>query len=375
MPTKIIASTSHVLFAAALGLAIAGCQVSTSGLLNKAKGGGSSSGGGSSGDSSSGGGSSSDSSSGGGSSGDSSGGSDSAEAEMPAVEIPYFPPGPGLAAVGAYKMPWCKGKNPDADAGSLSRTVRGQYALDSAASGVPNLCAYPDDSRFQKLVGAYWQLFVNDTGATPAEVAAYLTLFQHEDDYKQLNEATCKKFKIDDEASEREKALSRMSSAVVGCDSYGQVGHPMWMDSGQSIDMNLHGLWHIDREAELPSQLVGVYHVLQCVGTGETTDTCADVTALREELKRVGRKERSLFYMGHFGGILVNLGGAAYVWRYDTASKALLSVAVGYPVGLLSNYTMPRGAWHKWREASWTTPVVTVMPRDDGWLLTAAGSF
>jgi len=107
----------------------------------------------------------------------------------------------------------------------------------------------------------------------------------------------------------------------------------------------------------------------------ETTDACTDVAALRQELKRVGRKERSLFYMGHFGGILVNLAGAAYVWRYDTASKALLSVAVGYPVGLLSNYTMPRGAWHKWREASWTTPVVTVMPRDDGWLLTAAGSF
>jgi hypothetical protein len=107
----------------------------------------------------------------------------------------------------------------------------------------------------------------------------------------------------------------------------------------------------------------------------ETSDPCADVLALRKEIRRVGKKERGLFYMGHFGGILVNLGGAAYVWKADSGSKALLSIAVGYPVGLLSNYTMPRGAWHKYREASWTIPVVTAAPHKDGWIVSLSGAF
>jgi hypothetical protein len=107
----------------------------------------------------------------------------------------------------------------------------------------------------------------------------------------------------------------------------------------------------------------------------ETADTCADVLALRKELRKVGRNERALFLMGHIGGLLVNLGGAAYVWYADSGSKALLSVAIGYPVGLLSNYTMPRGAWHKYREATWTLPMVTAVPHHDGWVVSLSGAF
>jgi hypothetical protein len=107
----------------------------------------------------------------------------------------------------------------------------------------------------------------------------------------------------------------------------------------------------------------------------KTGDTCADVLALRTELRKVGRNERALFYMGHIGGLLVNLGGAAYVWYADSGSKALLSVAIGYPIGLLSNYTMPRGAWHKYREATWTLPMVTAAPHDDGWVVSLSGAF
>lgn len=110
---------------------------------------------------------------------------------------------------------------------------------------------------------------------------------------------------------------------------------------------------------------------------GETGDACADIAMLRKEIRRVARKERSLFYMGHVGGIAVNLGGAAYVWWRDSFGKGLLSIAVGYPVGLLSNYTMPRGTWklYREREAAWSVTAVTAMPRDDGWVLTLAGTF
>lgn len=109
----------------------------------------------------------------------------------------------------------------------------------------------------------------------------------------------------------------------------------------------------------------------------EIGDACADVAALRKEIRRLAKKERSLFYMGHVGGIAVNLAGAAYVWWRDSFGKGLLSIAVGYPVGLLSNYTMPRGTWklYREREAAWTVTTVTALPRDDGWVLTLAGAF
>jgi hypothetical protein len=106
-------------------------------------------------------------------------------------------------------------------------------------------------------------------------------------------------------------------------------------------------------------------------------DACTDLAALRTEIRRVAKKQRSLFWMGHAGGIAVNLGGAAYVWYQDSLGKALLSIAVGYPVGVLSNYTMPRATWklHREREPAWTVTTVTATPRDDGWMLSIAGAF
>lgn len=101
-----------------------------------------------------------------------------------------------------------------------------------------------------------------------------------------------------------------------------------------------------------------------------SADTCADVAALRKAVATAAKRERGLFYMGHIGGILVNLGGAAIIWQQESFGQALLSVAVGYPVGLLSNYTMPRGSWQLHRERSWT---VGAMPQRGGWLVTLGG--
>ncbi len=110
-------------------------------------------------------------------------------------------------------------------------------------------------------------------------------------------------------------------------------------------------------------------------------DSCTDVAQLRKEVKRVAHKERGMFWLGHIGGMLVNLGGAAYVYYYDGLGKAALSVAIGYPVGVLSNYTMPRRSWklYREREASWTVTTVGVLPRradeGSGWVLGVAGSW
>jgi hypothetical protein len=106
------------------------------------------------------------------------------------------------------------------------------------------------------------------------------------------------------------------------------------------------------------------------------SDTCADIEALRKAVAVAAKRERGNFYLNHVAGILVNGGGALIVWKYGTSGQALLSVAIGYPVGLLSNYTAPRSAWHYFREHNWT---VTVQPTQSGgpqqhaWLLTIGG--
>jgi hypothetical protein len=103
-------------------------------------------------------------------------------------------------------------------------------------------------------------------------------------------------------------------------------------------------------------------------------DTCADVTALRAAVATAARRQRRLFYLGHAGGILVNVAGAWILTEYESFNKGLLSVAIGYPIGLLSNYTMSRGSWQFFRDrgVTWT---VTVLPQRDGWGFGLAGSF
>ena len=56
-------------------------------------------------------------------------------------------------------------------------------------------------------------------------------------------------------------------------------------------------------------------------------------------------------------------------------SQVFLTFAIGYPVGLLANYTMPRGAWHHYRERTWTDATLSVVPRAGGWTLSVVGAF
>jgi len=106
-------------------------------------------------------------------------------------------------------------------------------------------------------------------------------------------------------------------------------------------------------------------------------DPCADIAALHKAIKEAARRERGNFYLNHAGGILVNGIGAAIIWKYSSGSQALLSVATGYPVGLLSNYTAPRASWHMYRDANWS---ISVTPPQQGaaalpWMLTLGGGF
>lgn len=105
-------------------------------------------------------------------------------------------------------------------------------------------------------------------------------------------------------------------------------------------------------------------------------DPCVDIANLHKAIKEAARRERGNFYLNHLAGILVNGAGAMIIWKYDTGGKAALSVATGYPVGLLSNYTAPRASWHMYRDADWS---VTVTPPQSAantpWMLTLGGGF
>jgi hypothetical protein len=105
-----------------------------------------------------------------------------------------------------------------------------------------------------------------------------------------------------------------------------------------------------------------------------TGDACTDAAALRKAVALAAKRERGNFFLNHIGGALVNGAGALVIWKYSTGSQALLSIATGYAVGLLSNYTAPRGSWHLYRErkATWTTMVI---PHEHGWTLGVAGTF
>lgn len=75
-------------------------------------------------------------------------------------------------------------------------------------------------------------------------------------------------------------------------------------------------------------------------------DPCADVAALRASLADAARLEHDLFWTSEIGGLVVTVGAALIVAHETSWSVGAVSFAVSYPVGLLSVYTMPRGAWH-----------------------------
>lgn len=104
----------------------------------------------------------------------------------------------------------------------------------------------------------------------------------------------------------------------------------------------------------------------------DVNDPCGGAAAAEAALRITARKQKTSFWLNHLGGLAVNLGGSLVLGLgYDAWGAAATSFAVGYPVGLLSTYTMPRGAWQELRERHALT--VTVSPMGNG--LAIAGTF
>jgi len=77
-----------------------------------------------------------------------------------------------------------------------------------------------------------------------------------------------------------------------------------------------------------------------------TGDACADAKVLRLAAQRAGRQQRTNFWLGHAGAIVVNAVGSIILAERTSWQNGAISFGIGYPIGLLHIYSMPRGSWH-----------------------------
>ena len=89
--------------------------------------------------------------------------------------------------------------------------------------------------------------------------------------------------------------------------------------------------------------------VVGAVESGLGTLTMVFAPRLGDDCARAGEIERTLFWAGHAGNLVVNLTGSLILAHETTWSTGVVSFALGYSIGLLHTYTMPRGAWHALR--------------------------
>jgi len=97
-------------------------------------------------------------------------------------------------------------------------------------------------------------------------------------------------------------------------------------------------------------------------------DACADLDALHAARVKAGASERQVFWGGHLGNLVLNLGGSAVLVERTGWSSALVAFAIGYPIGLLNTYTMPRDSWD-------AIQIVATPVADGGLALRIAGQF
>lgn len=130
----------------------------------------------------------------------------------------------------------------------------------------------------------------------------------------------------------------------------------LWVGGGKSA-LGALGAWFSPLRIEVP------------VPTG---DACTDRSMLRGARERAASAEQMAFWSGHIGGLVVHAAGTLILAERVSWKAGLMSFALGYPVGLLNIYTMPRASWGRTREAAWTASVAADGER---YALVVAGSF
>jgi hypothetical protein len=141
--------------------------------------------------------------------------------------------------------------------------------------------------------------------------------------------------------------------------------------SGQFSHDNTQGLWVGGAKSAIGA-IARWASPLAIELPAPTGDRCADNRALRAVAERTADQERRAFWLGHLGGLAVHLIGSAILVETASWKAAITSFALGYPVGLLTIYTMPRASWARVREPTWTAAVA---PTTGGWSVVVSAQF
>jgi hypothetical protein len=153
------------------------------------------------------------------------------------------------------------------------------------------------------------------------------------------------------------------TTVAVGAFAFG-VANPfpdardnIWVTAGKST-LGALSRWLLPLRVELPPK---------------TTDVCADIAALRASIESTAKQERRLFWLHHLGSAVVNAAGAVILAvRGNSLSEILLTTALGYAVGMVATYTMPRATWRFWREHPWSAAYV---PQSGGGIVAVGMTF
>lgn len=149
------------------------------------------------------------------------------------------------------------------------------------------------------------------------------------------------------------------------------VGELAAAASGEASPDNTQGFWVGGAKSSLAA-LGFWFSPLRIHVPPPSGDACTDLSMLRNTAERIASDERAAFWTAHVGGLILNIGGALLLSETASWRVGVTSFATGYPVGLLSTYTMPRTSWGRVRERNWAAGVSTGRGR---WSLVVAGVF
>ena len=179
-----------------------------------------------------------------------------------------FEPEPGRDKVEAMKPTWCDltSEYSGEVMGSkmASKLENGQekgWQVGVLANVAAMLCAHPDAPDWHKQTGYVVQAWVNLTGLGKDDAIASLRARVDKATWEKQKKETCDKLGVSAEASEEQKRYDAVVRDTFGCGRYiyWRNPHPQMGDLLE---------WFIDKQADVPSEILRSYYVLHVLGHG-----------------------------------------------------------------------------------------------------------
>jgi hypothetical protein len=179
-----------------------------------------------------------------------------------------FEPDPGREKVEAMKPTWCDltNKYEGKVMGSrLARTLtrikdKGWYRGD-ITTVAEILCTHPDAPDWQKQTGYVVQGWVNTTGLGKDDALAGIRARVQRERWEKQKKEVCGDMEVSGEASEEQKRINSAMRDTFGCGK-----EIYWRMPYARVGDKLE--WFLDKDIEIPSEVMRSYYVLNCLGHG-----------------------------------------------------------------------------------------------------------